>query len=104
METIEKTEIQLPADLAKRYTEAKNDKERNAVLAEYATRLGGEDAAKKEAAFMSDDQFRSFLEKVGAASAEQAKAAIAAVAGDVERKYNLDGEDAKKIAEKSFMS
>jgi HK97 family phage major capsid protein len=103
-QTIEKTEIGLPADLAKRYQEAKNDAERNAVLFEFARSRGAEETTQKEAAAMSDEQFRTFLQKVGEVSAQEAKAAIAAVAGEVERKYNLDGDEAKNLAERSFQS
>lgn len=100
--TLEKTEVSLPADLAKRYNEAKTDADREAVLAEFARSKGAVNPTKQEAAIMTDEQFRSFLEKVGTVSADQAKAAIAAVADDARRKYNLDGEEAKEVTERSF--
>ncbi len=102
--TIEKTEVSLPSDLAKRFSEAKTDQERQQVLGEYTKRLGADDPTRREAAIMSDEQFRSFIEKVGSVSAEQAKAAIAAVAEETERKYQLGEKESKDIAEKSFES
>src|SRR4051812_40292368 len=101
-QTIEKTQVDMPADLAKRFNEAKDQKERNAVMADYATRMGAEDASKKEATFMSEDQFRSLMEKMGTVSADMAKTAIATMSEDVQRKYNLDDGDAKEVAERSF--
>lgn len=97
-------QIQLPDELAKRYNEAKDDKERSAVLGEYAQSLGADPQAKKEAVHMTDEQFRSMMSQLGKLSADNAKAAIASVASDVERKYNLDEKDAKEIAERGFAS
>lgn len=104
METLEKTEINLPKDLAKRFAEAKTDAEKKDVLNEYARTLGMTEMAKQDAAVMSEDQFRIFIKTVGDTSAAGAKAAIEAVAGDVERKYQLNADEAKEIAEKSFES
>ena len=101
--TLEKTQVELPADLAKRYSEAKNKQEQDAVLSEYARSLGAKDQNEKDAAMMSDEQFRTFLTTVGQVSAEGAKAAIAAIANDTERKYNLDPNTASEIAERSFL-
>jgi HK97 family phage major capsid protein len=100
-----KVEVTLPPELAKRYTEATTDEQRHEVMQEFARSRGAEtDITKKEAMYMSDDQFRAFLSKVGDASAAQAKEAIAAVSAGVERKYNLDGEEANRIVQRSFDS
>ena len=101
--TLEKTEVELPTDLAKRYGAATTPKERNDIMAEYARSLGAQDQNTKEAAILSDEQFRTFLQTVGEVSAEQAKLAIAKVAGEAERKYNLDPDAADQIAERSFI-
>jgi HK97 family phage major capsid protein len=101
MET-EKTQVELPPDLAKKYTEATTDQERNAVLFDFAKTQGAEDTRSREAAAMTTEQFRTFMETVGKVSADQAKAAIASVSGEVERKYNLDGDRAKEITETSY--
>lgn len=101
--TLEKTTVELPADLAKRMNEATTVQERNAVLAEFAQRQGADDPVKKDAMLMTDKQFRSFLEVVGESSANHAKEAIAAIAADVERKYQLDGDEAKEMAERSYV-
>lgn len=99
-----KVEVDLPADLAKRFAEAKDAKERNAVLAEFATRQGAEEQTKREAAVMSGEQFDKFLERMGQVSAENAKLAVAEIAGKVERRYGLSEGEAKEIAERSFVS
>jgi HK97 family phage major capsid protein len=102
MENIEKKEITLPDDLQKRFNDAKDDTERSAVMAEFSQRLGAVNTTKQEVAIMSDEQFRSFLDRVGQVSADQAKSAIAEVTEVTQRKYNLDGDEAKEIAEQSF--
>ena len=56
METLEKTQIELPADLAKRYTEATTVEERNAVLFDFAKLQGAEDTRAKDAAVMTTEQ------------------------------------------------
>lgn len=101
--TLEKTQVELPADLAKRYNDAKTPVERNAVMAEYAIALGSDTQNKEQAAFLSDEQFRSYIAKVGQVSGDSAKAAIASVATDVERKYNLDSGEANEVAERSYL-
>src|SRR5688572_960670 len=52
LETPEKQQIELPADLAKRFAEAKSEQERGTVLAEYARTLGAAKQNEKEAIFM----------------------------------------------------
>ena len=100
-----KQEVTLPDDLQERLAKATTNEERNDVMQEFAKRQGAEtNMTKKEAAFMSEEQFRSFLSKVGEVSAQEAKAAIATVASETERKYNLEGDEAKVIAERSFIS
>lgn len=100
--TVEKTQVELPSDLAKRYSDATTAQERNAVLAEFATRQGAVETKTEQAAYLSEDQFSRFLSAVGQASASEAKAAVEEVAGTIERKYNLDPEKAKEVAERSF--
>ena len=102
--TLEKTQVELPAELAKRYSEAKTPEERNTIMRDYAVTLGAENKTTEQAQFMTDEQFRSLLTKVGEISADQAKAAIASVAGEMTRKYNLNGDDARNMAERSFVS
>jgi HK97 family phage major capsid protein len=99
----QKIEVELPAELAKRFNEAKSQQERNAILAEYATLRGAEDLNKKEAAIMTDDQIRLFLKEAGDRAAANAQAAIEEIAGKVERKYNLGEGDAREMAETSFL-
>lgn len=98
----EKTEISLPQDLAKRYSEASDDAGRLSVMNEYARTLGAEAAKKEAAAHMSNDQFQEFLRKVGDVSADTARAAIKEVAGDAEKRYNLNPIESKEIAERSY--
>jgi HK97 family phage major capsid protein len=99
-----KVEIELPADLAKRYAEATTPEQRNTVLQEFAVRRGAEDIKSKEVAAFTEEQFRAVLEKIGTASATEAKAAIAAVAAETERKYNLGEGEAKNKAERAYES
>lgn len=104
MPTETKVEIELPADLAKRYTEAATVEQRNTILQEFAVRRGAEDIKSKEITSFTEDQFRTFIEKVGSASAAAAKAEIAKVAEETERKYNLGEGEAKEKAERAFES
>ncbi len=103
-QTLEKTEVNLPADLAKRYNEAKTDQERNAILQEYAVSIGGDDLAKRGAAIMTSEQFTTLLERMGTLGASEAKKAVEEAAKEVERKYHLGASEAKEIAERSFVS
>jgi HK97 family phage major capsid protein len=99
-----KVEVSLPADLARRFAEAQNPQERNAVLAEFAGTRGAEKpTAEKAAAVMSDEQFRSLMDTIGTVSADQAKAAIKSVAAEAEKRYNLNPDQAEEVAEKSFL-
>lgn len=103
METTEqKVEVTLPADLAKRFAEAKSQQERNLILSEFAAAKGAEDQRTKEAAVFSDEQFKALLERMGTVAAAEAKAAIASVTADVERKYKLDPDRAEEVAERAF--
>lgn len=104
METLEKIQVELPADLAKRYNEATTPEERSVVIAEFAKTRGAEDKVKEAATYMSEDQFKRMLETVGKVSADQAKIAISNASTEIERKYNLNHDEAKHVAEKSFLS
>src|SRR5438270_14078113 len=97
--TLEKAQVELPADLAKRYSEATTPEERNAVIQEFAGTLGAEtDKTKEQAAFFTDEQFRQYMTTVGETAASNAKAAIAAVAEEAERKYHLNADEAQNMA------
>lgn len=102
--TEQKVEVTLPDALAKRFTEATTPAERTAVLAEFAQSRGAENATRKEAMIFSDDQFKSFLERFGEASASQAKAAISQIVEKTEERFNIPRAEAKEIAERSYVS
>src|SRR4051812_40843344 len=102
METTEqKVEIALPADLAKRFTEAKTPAERNAVLAEFAKSRGAEDQARKEATAMSDEQFNLLMTRMGEAAGSKVKDAIEKMAAVTEERFAIPRSDAREIAERS---
>lgn len=99
-----KVEVELPPDLAKRFADAKTPQERNAVLTEFATQKGADDVTTRQAAQFSDEQFRSLINEMGKVASAEAKAAVASVTAEVERRYNLGGDKAQEITETSFRS
>ena len=94
-----KVEVELPADLAKRFAEAKTPAEKNAILGEFAQARG---ANETKAAQFSDEQFRTLMSEMGKMAATEAKAAVTSVTTEVVRKYNLSADKAEEIAERSM--
>jgi len=89
----------------KRMEAATTAEDRATVMKDFAKSLGAEtDMAKKEAVALTDEQFRSFLEKVGQVSADGAKAMISAVASDTERMFGIEQGEARAMAEQSLLS
>lgn len=105
METQEKTvEVNLPADLAKRFAEATTNEQRMGVLNEFAQSRGAQNQTEQASFHMSKEQFSGLLERMGEISATQAKAAVESVTGEIEQRYAMNKEDAKRTAEKAFES
>lgn len=105
MENTEPTaEVELPADLAQKFNESTTTEQRLAVLQEFATRKGAKPTAEKHAEMDATAMFRSLMNEMGKVAGLEAKSALEAVTGELERKYNLNASDAKEIAERSFGS
>lgn len=102
MEPEMKQEVSLPPEMAKRFAEAKTPAERADILREFANTIGAEKAQEDHAAVMSEDQFRTLIQKMGEMSADTAKAAIREITGDLKRDYHFGDDKAKEIAERSF--
>ncbi len=100
----QKVEVELPADLAKRFVEASTPEQRNAVLQDFAVRKGAVKQNEKEAAAFSQDQFAALIRTMGESAAKSAKEAVAEITGEVERRYNLSGDQAKELAERTIES
>jgi HK97 family phage major capsid protein len=102
--TEQKVEVELPADLAKRFVDAKTPAERATVLAEFARSRGAVNPTERAATIFTEDQFKNLLDHMGTVSKTEARAAIAAIASETEERFGFKHGDAKEMAERSYES
>jgi HK97 family phage major capsid protein len=73
------------------------------VLGEFALRQGASKVNEQAAASFSKDQFDQLIRSMGESAAGAAKDAVAEMTSNLERKFDLNRDKAKEIAERSFV-